>query len=1528
MINKKYVFIIIFLFSFFSPLSLAGQDLNWETPSILVTSNARFIQADTGGGIIALIWQEFEYRGSQGFAYLTLWTTKDTKKWKKNNRFAGPYSFSEKEIQLYSLDVDNKGNIYIAVSVSEKKTTIFFSEDEGQNFVTTTITSTQPALSPKIFVRDNDEFSLFVTHAISDIDISIYYLSMDNTAFTARNYTGQFKLFIPVDDELGVNFLPSYCYFKGKEYVVFQARRKGEKIGYQLYLKMSSDRGNTWTRAKLLTDFSEVVDGNEVSPSLFDNQRPFITDIGNSIYVTWERKMGLQSTQVHIAELDENGILVSEKRITDNKYASFSPRVFSYNYNIYLIWSDDPGNNRIRIAEKKESEWIIEESELSYNIEGDSRFPSPVQIKDFLYIFWENRVGNSSKLIFLQPDQFVEIPKIYTKNFSPGKPGNTKKIIVNWSIPRDASGIWYFLYLWSNKAYAPRAEMEELPNDSTSSSFTVPEDGKWYFHLQAADYAGNFSAITTVSYILDTKAPGPVTLRDRETDEEGFFLSNTFSISWIPPVDDDVAGYSYELERVNNQLSVHLLSLDPEKIKKPGSTMKSFQAEKSYRNIDNGVYGFSVRAIDHVGNPGEVTSIYFKLNKYIPVTIVNNINSRLNADNEIVWRITGRGFLANGKISHIYLDRDANKPYDYTFTLKENAYTIPNDRLIDNLILDLEEGVYRLVVQHEKRGLYVYRERMEYKSPGTIIILPEDYEPYKPDWKGFYSPVLTVNINELYVWLLVILFGLLFVVSTKKVAGVYMEGQMLEAEVNAVMSGKETKSKKRKRLSRLRTKGLGLRVKFTFLITTLVLLVILMLSITLSYYMIQTQRQNLTDGLSNKVRVLLGSLTAGAEVSLPRQDPGELFSLPDQSKAMNEALHATITGISKVKSKFPSEYEYVWGSNNPNIEYVIDTDEYNQGNSILTDDISPLVGEIREKVNKQAIDEVSEDVNLVDQLIADKIKLIGKTDQRSRQTIEEIDAALEKKQPEIKEKLKVISSEYEGSIPEFAPEEIIKEFYTFYKPIVYQLPGEDIYFRGMVRVLISTEAMLSIITSSTTELLVRIFIISLFAIGLGIIGAIFLASITISPIKRLARFVKVIDDTEDKTKLKDHVINIRRKDEIRLLADVINQMTQGIYYAAVTNKELMVGKEFQKKFIPLDLNEAKKKSTTGAEKNEHIEFFGYYEGAKVVSGDYFDYRKLDNDHYAIIKCDVAGKGVSASLIMVEVATIFADYFRGWTLKSTGLSTDRLAYKINVALEKWGSEGRFAALTVIILNSKSGMAYICNAGDSLLHIYSAQKNRMIRFKLPETPAAGVFDSELIEMKAGFKQVKYKLEKGDILFLFTDGIEESKRYFRDTNFVRITCDEPSLKDNELHNGTHKKGEDNEEFGLTRFYSVIESVIQQRKFTLTKYHNPVPDEELTFDFSTLKRNVQDIIMALVSIERMFRVYNNPAATNEDRIKVDKKIDEFLQEHFMQYGYYFKEKIELPPDDPEKIDYIMIPNLNEDEQFDDLTILGIAKK
>ena len=325
-----------------------------------------------------------------------------------------------------------------------------------------------------------------------------------------------------------------------------------------------------------------------------------------------------------------------------------------------------------------------------------------------------------------------------------------------------------------------------------------------------------------------------------------------------------------------------------------------------------------------------------------------------------------------------------------------------------------------------------------------------------------------------------------------------------------------------------------------------------------------------------------------------------------------------------------------------------------------------------------------------------------------------------------------------------------------------------------------------------------------------------------------------------------------------------------------------------------------------------------------MSGDYFDYKKLDDQHYAVIKCDVAGKGVPAALIMVEVATIFSTHFRNWTAQSPGLKIDRLAYDINEQLEERGFKGRFAALTLAIINAQTGKAYFCNAGDTNLHVYRAGQRRMVEYKLPDAPAAGVFPNMLVEMQAGFKQVAQPLAPGDTVFLFTDGIEEAKHVFRNESFEVITCQEPDLEENQEHGGTHLKGSDNEELGLPRIYEIINSVFNRRRYVLTKYHNPLPGEELAFDFTRCKGSVEEAVLAMVSVEKVFRLVPDPSATVRDHVFVDRNIDRFLKEHFVQYSRYFAR----PVDSGEIGDTIEFTHLKEDEQYDDLTILAIRRK
>jgi hypothetical protein len=179
----------------------------------------------------------------------------------------------------------------------------------------------------------------------------------------------------------------------------------------------------------------------------------------------------------------------------------------------------------------------------------------------------------------------------------------------------------------------------------------------------------------------------------------------------------------------------------------------------------------------------------------------------------------------------------------------------------------------------------------------------------------------------------------------------------------------------------------------------------------------------------------------------------------------------------------------------------------------------------------------------------------------------------------------------------------------------------------------------------------------------------------------------------------------------------------------------------------------------------------------------------------------------------------------------------------------------------------------------------------------------------------------LDRGDALFLYTDGIEEAKRKFRDNNYAGTVCTE-GVKDSPHEN--HLVGQDGEEMGHDRVEGIINAVMNRRKFTLHKYHNPEGEGDLVFDFSSCSGLVDEAVLALVSVEKIFRIYKNPAAGEDNRVLVDKKIDGFLRHHFLQYRAYCSQTRDYPGSG----DYMYYTHLDEDEQYDDLTIMAVRRK
>jgi len=368
---------------------------------------------------------------------------------------------------------------------------------------------------------------------------------------------------------------------------------------------------------------------------------------------------------------------------------------------------------------------------------------------------------------------------------------------------------------------------------------------------------------------------------------------------------------------------------------------------------------------------------------------------------------------------------------------------------------------------------------------------------------------------------------------------------------------------------------------------------------------------------------------------------------------------------------------------------------------------------------------------------------------------------------------------------------------------------------------------------------------------------------------------------------------------------------------------LLDGSEVQNAFMPIE-----KGTSYSKYEDDNIETFGYYLAQSGVSGDYFDYYKLEGDWYIFIKSDASGHGSPAAFIMTVVAIFFQEYVKNWSFKKNGTRINEVVYEINDFISKLGLRGKFATVIVALLNVKTGELHLCNAGDNLVNIYRAKTNKVETLTLNSCPTTGVFDSDMIRMGTGYIVEKNKLEKNDVLFLYTDGIEESTRRMRFPDFsVQVTQTEQEVMNPETKKREKKiKTEEiKEEYGPERVRAVIEAVFNKEKFELTKDQNPMPGEKLEFDFTKSDASLHDVIYAMASTEKVFRLYKPQGLhTGIDNIQIDIKIDEYLQKFFNRYDFYSKRKEE----DTDKPNFVIYEHMREDEQSDDLTMLAIKRK
>ncbi|MDQ7817231.1 MAG: SpoIIE family protein phosphatase [Melioribacteraceae bacterium] len=182
-------------------------------------------------------------------------------------------------------------------------------------------------------------------------------------------------------------------------------------------------------------------------------------------------------------------------------------------------------------------------------------------------------------------------------------------------------------------------------------------------------------------------------------------------------------------------------------------------------------------------------------------------------------------------------------------------------------------------------------------------------------------------------------------------------------------------------------------------------------------------------------------------------------------------------------------------------------------------------------------------------------------------------------------------------------------------------------------------------------------------------------------------------------------------------------------------KELSVASSIQKKIIPESLPLI-----------EGYDLAGINIPSKEVGGDYYDCRVLGNGKVALIIADVTGKGVPASLLVSTLSASLHAYLE------MNIPLDELAVRLNKLIYQSTPSDKFITCFIALLDPGTGEMNIVNAGHNpSLHL---KKGKVLEKIEAGGVALGMFD-----MGLPFNSQKTKLEKGERLLMFTDGIPEA-------------------------------------------------------------------------------------------------------------------------------------------------------------------------
>jgi sigma-B regulation protein RsbU (phosphoserine phosphatase) len=230
----------------------------------------------------------------------------------------------------------------------------------------------------------------------------------------------------------------------------------------------------------------------------------------------------------------------------------------------------------------------------------------------------------------------------------------------------------------------------------------------------------------------------------------------------------------------------------------------------------------------------------------------------------------------------------------------------------------------------------------------------------------------------------------------------------------------------------------------------------------------------------------------------------------------------------------------------------------------------------------------------------------------------------------------------------------------------------------------------------------------------------------------------------------------------------IGQLVSQVKTNERVDQELKVAREIQTSFLPEVCCEI-----------PGFEVAAYWQAAREVGGDFYDFIPLPNGRMGFVVADVSDKGVPAALFMALCRALI----RASAVGST--TVDEALQRANELILADASSGMFVTLLYAILDpARCKLTYV-NAGHNPPIL--SRRDRMLLLRAKGMALGVIEDIEL-------ERQEVELAEGDVVVFYTDGvteaINEAEEEFGQARLAQVVVENRDLAAQELIDGINEE------------------------------------------------------------------------------------------------------------------------------------------